>query len=84
MPQPKAPETYVTELDRDPAFVDVLMPIRKFVGSVPGHEIISPPPLQDTENPIDAVQLERSVSVVKYPFSIPSGTDINAEMGVYC
>ena len=52
MPQSKAPETYVAQLDKDPAFVDVLMPIRKFKGSVPGHEIISPPPLQDTERPI--------------------------------
>ena len=54
MPQPEAPETYVAHLDRNPAFVDVLMPMRKFKGSVPGHEIISPPPLQDTERPIDA------------------------------
>ena len=54
MPQPEAPETYVAHLDKDPAFVDVLMPIRKFKGSVPGHEIISPPPLEDTERPIDA------------------------------
>ena len=54
MPQPEAPETYVAHLDRNPAFVDVLMPMRKFKGSVPGHEIISPPPPEDTERPIDA------------------------------
>ena len=28
--------------------------MRKFIGSVPGHKIISPPPLEDTERPIDA------------------------------
>ena len=54
MPQPEAPETYVAHLDKDPAFTDVLMPKRKFINSVPGHEIISPPPPEDTERPIDA------------------------------
>ena len=54
MPRPEAPETYVAHLDKDPAFTDVLMPMRKFINSVPGHEIISPPPLEDTERPVDA------------------------------
>ena len=54
MPQPEAPETYVAQLDRDPAFNDVLMPKRKFIGSVAGKEIISPPPPEDEERPIDA------------------------------
>ena len=34
MPQPEAPETYVAHLDRNPAFVDVLKPKRKFKGSL--------------------------------------------------
>ena len=44
MPQPHAPETYVADLDRIPTFTDALMPMKKFIGSVPGNEIISPPP----------------------------------------
>ena len=53
MPQLEAPETYVAHIDRDPAYTDVLMPMRKLIGSVPGKDIISPPP-EDTERPIDA------------------------------
>ena len=53
MPQPNTPETYVTELDRDPAFTDILMPMRKFTGSAPLNEIISPPPAEDPDRPID-------------------------------
>ena len=33
MPQPSTPLTYITELDKDPAFTDTLMPMRKLSGS---------------------------------------------------
>ncbi|MCP4051782.1 MAG: hypothetical protein GY739_01750 [Mesoflavibacter sp.] len=41
MPQPPAAETYHTEIHCDP---DTNKPARKFAGSRPGNEIISPPP----------------------------------------
>ena len=52
MPHPSAPETYITELDKDPAFTNTLMSMRKFSGSVPGNKIISPPPVEEAERPI--------------------------------
>ena len=51
---PNAPETYITELDKEPAFTNTLKPMRKFSGSVPGNKIISPPPVKDPESPIYA------------------------------
>ena len=48
-----ASETYVAQLDIDPPSTDILMPIRKFSGSAPGKEIISPPPAEDPARPID-------------------------------
>ena len=53
MPQPKAPETYIAHLGRDPAFRDEIVPIRKNIGSAPGNEVISPPPPEDVDRPID-------------------------------
>ena len=52
MPHPSAPETYITELDKDPAFTDTLKPMRKFSGSVPGNKIISPPRVEEAERPL--------------------------------
>ena len=54
MPRALASETYVAQLDIDPSSTDKLMPIRKFSGSAPGKEIISPPPAEDPARPIDA------------------------------
>ena len=57
MPQPEAPGTYVAHLGRDPAFIDTLVPTKKNSGSVPGNEIIDPPPPQDPERPVDAEEI---------------------------
>ena len=57
MPQPEAPETYVAHLARDPAIIEKLVPKRKISGSVPGNEIIEPPPPEDPERPVDAEEI---------------------------
>ena len=44
----------MAHIDRNPTYTDMLMPMRKLIGSAPGKEIIPTPPFEDTERPIDA------------------------------
>ena len=51
--RPLAKESYFAEIHADPTVNDAIVPVRKVPGSLPGREIISPPPGKRRGNPFE-------------------------------
>ena len=64
-PRPFALKTYIADIVPDPNNVNEIIPIRRFPNDSSGNEIISEPPQQSDNSPIDALELRCLASGLK-------------------